>query len=217
MKKLTFLLLFITGVVIAQSDVNLQKVIDAPQLTWFGLDFTDVKLIEDSETPGFNDPEKIRDYYFQEWNTIVYSEPEKYNFKNFLQKDSVVIGLDEINEWNKDVKIQSAIIRSYDNNPQPTRTEEELQTIVNKYSYEGFDGIGTKFIVTEMNKRSAYATGYLVYFDISSKKILYSRKMAEKAGGFGFRNYWMGAFYRNYREISPNDWLREEKKNNRKR
>lgn len=217
MKKFSFLLLFIAGIALAQSDVALQKIINAPKITWLGLDFTSLHLIEDPENNGFNDPEKIKSYYFNEWNAMVYAEPEKYDFKNFLQKDEVEIGLDEIKTWNEEVKIQEAIINSYDKNPSPERTNEELQSILNKYSYEGFSGIGLKLIITEMNKRNAMTTGYFTFFDIDSKQIIYTKKMESKAGGFGFRNYWLGSFYRMYDEIDYDGWMKDEKRKNRKR
>ena len=33
---------------------------------------------------------------------------------------------------------------------------------------------------------------YAVFFDIASRKVVYSERRCEKASGAGFRNYWFG-------------------------
>lgn len=217
MKKLSTLLFIFCSFAFMQSESDVQKIVDAKKITWLGLDFTTLNLIEDPENNGFNDPEKIKDYYFNEWNAMVYAESEKYNFKNFLQKDEIEIGIDEIKEWNEKLPIQSAIINTYDKNPSPERTNEEIQKILNKYTYEGFSGMGAKLIVTEMNKRNSMTTAYFTFFDIDSKQLIYTKKFESKAGGFGFRNYWLGSFYRIYDDVDYGDWMKDEKKKSRKR
>ena len=56
---------------------------------WLGLDFSQVKLVG---AEGFSDLPQIKDYYFDQWNLLMYTENSKYNIPNnmgFLKKRNI--------------------------------------------------------------------------------------------------------------------------------
>ncbi|MEI6311481.1 MAG: hypothetical protein WCP57_04385 [Bacteroidota bacterium] len=52
-------------------------------VVWFGVDFTQARLIG---YEGFTDVQKIKDYYFNEWNNVIVTESDKYNIGKYFQK-----------------------------------------------------------------------------------------------------------------------------------
>jgi hypothetical protein len=47
------------------------------------------------------------------------------------------------------------------------------------------------------------AFGYIVFFDVATKEVLYFHKLIGDAKGFGFRNYWAGGIH---------NWMKHTKK-----
>ena len=48
-------------------------------------------------------------------------------------------------------------------------------------------------MVSSFDKNKVLGTIYVVLFDMGTKKILVNKKMEEKPGGFGLKNYWAKA------------------------
>ena len=207
---LSFCLVALSNITFSQSTKTLSDVLNASSITWTGIDFTDVALIETIERDGFNNPEKIRDYYFEEWNDMIFKEPDKYSLNNFFGKDQVDVEFEETIKANKEIKIQSAIHIGRKDKPSPLRTQDELQAIIDKYNYEGLTGIGATFIITEMNKEKSETIGYIVFIDFDTKKIIYSHKLVGGARGFGFRNYWLRSFYEMWDSINIYKWHKKQ-------
>ena len=213
MKKLIFILLITTtNLTYAQTTNPLKRIYQADTIIWLGLDFTDVTLFDNPESSGFREPQKIRDYYFSEWNNMVFKESEKFDFEDFMDKDHVIIHMDELKQANTTVDMSEALTNTPSEKPLPSRTDEELHNIVNQHDFKDLTGIGAMIIVTELNKAAVLATAYLVFIDMSTKEILYTKKYQEKARGFGFRNYWLGAFYKMYDNIDIKRWYRSTKR-----
>ena len=64
--------------------------------------------------------------------------------------------------------------------------------LVKAYDVRYKEGLGLVFIMDRLVKAQQTACLYVVFFDIASRKIMYSERRCEKAGGGGFRNYWFG-------------------------
>jgi len=48
----------------------------------------------------------------------------------------------------------------------------------------------------------------VTFFDIQTKQVLLTEKIDGKAGGYGFRNFWEGAYFKVMK--SAYKWMREE-------
>lgn len=186
MKKLIVIALMLcSSAAISQPD---PKVFTTSDLVWCGLDYSKVKCIGPE---GFNDPYAIKEQFFSSWNHLMLSESDKYNFKEAYLKEGQTNDLSVVMERNTLPKVADLVI--YDSYSIP---EEDLQGIVSTYDLENAsDGLGLVYIMESLNKNTQHASMYVVFFDIASKNILWSKKYVSKAGGFGFRNYWARSIY----------------------
>jgi len=69
-------------------------------------------------------------------------------------------------------------------------TPAELEKQVASYKLTKTSGLGLVFIMDRLVKAQETGCLYVVFFDVSSRKVLLSERVCEKTGGIGFRNYW---------------------------
>ncbi|MBL7931607.1 MAG: hypothetical protein JNL60_06890 [Bacteroidia bacterium] len=72
--------------------------------------------------------------------------------------------------------------------------KDKLPTMVKAYP-EGDkkEGLGLVFIVESFDKSYHRGNYWIVFFDIQSRKILFSDYCSGSPSGFGLRNYWAGS------------------------
>ncbi len=185
MKHLTittiFLLLFQASV-FAQEDV--QRVASATEITWYGLDFSNLKVVGDIKSGT-----EIADTYFNGWNYLVNHERKKYDLGKAFRKKTVHYDLGMITELNQQRDPDEVV-----GTARHEITEDQLAAQIKKYKVTG-SGVGLVFVVENFDKFSDEGTIWVTFFDIDTKRVLMARKMTGKAGGFGFRNYWARTIY----------------------
>ena len=102
---ITFFLLFILN---SGFTKNLNDVVYANEIHWYGDDFTNAKMIGST---GFTHPDIICDRYIKKkWNTYVFNEKDKYDIGKFLKGKEVVNHLDFILERNSVITTDNLII-----------------------------------------------------------------------------------------------------------
>jgi len=167
---------------------NSSDVFDVNEITWYGLDFSNVRLIG---AIGFKDPEKIKSYYFNAWNSLVIYENKKYKLNKFFHKDTVKQYLNVVSERNTLPKLDDLVIETayaFD--------AEKVKQIISEYDSGDNEGIGLVFIVESLDKYNENASIWVTFFDIQTKQVLLTEKIDGKAGGYGFRNFWAGAYFK---------------------
>ncbi|UII22943.1 hypothetical protein [Fulvivirga ligni] len=184
MKKIHWLLsllLMVSALANAQTDNKL--LYGSEKVVWCGLDYSKVKCIG---AEGFTDPDNIVDTYFNGWNKLVQSEATRYDVKKLYGFEGKVTDLSVVEKRNEMPKADDLVIDdSY------SFEDGTVEEIISTYKLEKADsGLGLVYIFESLNKTEQAAHVYVVFFDIASKKILWSNKYEAKAGGFGFRNYW---------------------------
>jgi hypothetical protein len=225
-------LLFVISV-INFSAVNAQNVQDVflkKEMTWFGLDFSKAKFVGDFNEFGpisagggvikvqTGDTTKvligresqakvIRDTYFRSWNNVVLNEKEKYNLPVFYNKQAVMVDVANIEKVNSNANLDSMML------PWGTLelSKEMINEAVNKYDNKGKSGLGLVFIVESFNKTIDLATIHVTFFDMSSNKVLLSKRIQTKPSGIGLRNYWVSSVHRAMEESKENwkKWKKE--------
>ena len=180
MKKIIIAIatLFLSTSLFAQADIKSNEV------TWFGVDFSKAKMVGEA---GFTDPAKIQSYYFNEWNNLIITESEKYNIGKYFKKTKVNRNLDISKKRNANVLVADLVT----NNSHSISTAE-AEAVAKAYAKSG-DGLGLVFVVENFDKTTESASIYVVFFDMKTGKALSSKKVSGKPGGFGVRNYWLGA------------------------
>jgi len=163
------------------------KILTSPEIIWCGFDFSEVRCIG---SEGFTDPEKIKNTYFKALNDLVLNESFKYDIKRFYHKSKQISDLSIVRERNKLPKIDEFII----NEPYSFK-KGQLEKIIKNYNFEDTNGLGLVYIIESLNKTYKIATVDVVFFDIASKNIVWTKQYKKEPRGFGFRNYWAKAFY----------------------
>ncbi len=77
---------------------------------------------------------------------------------------------------------------------------ESVQQILYSYDFGDHSGIGLMIVVESFDKLSVQGSMYFTFFDLTTREILISEKMAAKPGGFGLRNFWAVAIYANLKK-----------------
>jgi hypothetical protein len=196
MKRFIFIILFFTGIGMSANAQTAKDIFTAKQIVWFGLDYSQVKLLG---SIGFNDVQRVKDFYFDAWNQVILTESKKYDLRYFLRKPDVVNDLSVVKEKNK-LPEESNLLTD-DPAKKTILTPEKIQSIISSYSPIEKEGIGVVFLIGNLDRINEVTNIYVTFFNIGSKKVLLTEELTGKAGGVGFRNYWLGSIYNVMKEM----------------
>ncbi len=135
------------------------------------------------------------------------SEGEKYDWGKALLVSDLKYDYGIVDVVNDQVKVKYLVI-----NKSHSISEEDISRAVAQYKIKDYkDAIGVVVVVESFDKIKEQGTGYITFFDVASKKVLYNHKVIGEAGGFGFRNYWAGAIY-NWMKYTKGKVMKDIKK-----
>lgn len=167
---------------------------DAP-ITWLGLDFSQMKFIGDAtqwKDAGEITNSQLRDKYFPGWNDLFVNEKDRYKLADAVNRTEVNYAIEVTRKANNSLKSN---FFTDDANMYQTLNEQKVADLVKKYDFMGNKGIGMLFFVEGMSKGKEAASMWVTFVDMGSKKVLLTKQIEGKSGGFGFRNYWAKTFY----------------------
>jgi len=164
-------------------------------IDFVGLDFTEAKFIggEGEYAPSFD----LKNKWIPNWNTLFYTQSEKYDIGRFLRKRNVVNNAEYTIDLNSNIEIENM----YSYKPYMKFSEEELQKIVNRYNFKYENEVGVSLIVTSFDKPSKSAVIYVVWFNTKTLKIIKSIKRITQPKGAGFRNFWAGSIFYTIKDL----------------
>jgi len=212
MRKLFFVLLLIPVALIANAQTAKDLFRADVPVTWLGIDFSHVKLIGNfSEIfdAGEKSTWQIRDMYFPRWNAIILEEPAKYDIRGMLRKADIGYEIDMIAGINAQTPLEE--MEAYKT---IKFSEEDIQSFVQQYDFEGREGIGIVFIAECLNKNAVEAWYHFVAIDMITGKVLLHERLRGQPSGFGFRNYWANSVHkviRNIRDYYYWEWKKSAK------
>lgn len=201
MKKLIVLLILVSlsvTLVAKKNDTeneykspNIGNILSNPELTYFGWDFR-FMLFSDS---NFQDPRDIIYKIAPGW--VFYFEKKGYGEsrirKNFKDK-----------QFTYDNRTIQSLIRNVNeaelNDPYKRKiTIDSIKSIVNSYPVTG-KGLGLIYIAEEVSKSKLTSSVYITFFDISTKEVLYTKRLEGRAGdSYGLIAYYgWGFIYATY-------------------
>ena len=197
MKRASWLLaismvLFNVNVILAQTKADIFN--GSTEITWLGIDFTQAKFI--GSAFQFKDAGEItngefRDKYVPSWNQLFINEQKKYDVAKTVKRSEVKYAMDVTEKANNSIK---GNFFSDDPNDYKKLDEQKVANIIKNYDFQGKSGIGMLFVIDGMSKSKEEASGWVTFVDMKSKKVLLTEYKTGKAGGFGFRNYWVGCY-----------------------
>jgi hypothetical protein len=184
LKKLpvAILLFNLAALAVARAEEN-----PSGPLVWCGLDYSKVKMIG---TQDFRQPEQIFPGGLAKWNDLFMTEMMPH--LESMAK-SVVSDLEAVTAQNEKTSDKQVIRQDGTRDEMVTPsdiTEAVIAETVRGYNLKHEQGLGLVFIMDRLVKTQETGCLYVVFFDIASRKVVYSERLCEKAGGMGFRNYW---------------------------
>jgi hypothetical protein len=200
MRKMFFMLIMLISVV----GVNAQTVQDLfnkneLNVTYLGIDFSHVKLIGNfSEFMHAGDKNvlQIRDNYFPRWNMVVVNEREKFDLSGMLRKTDIYYDIEMITALNAQTDLEE--MESFNT---VKFTDEQIDSMVNRYDLANKEGIGVVFIAECLNKSQELAGYHFVAFNMGTKEVLFHRRLSAQPYGYGLRNYWVNSLYKIVQDI----------------
>ncbi|XZF16433.1 hypothetical protein ACTHGU_09850 [Chitinophagaceae bacterium MMS25-I14] len=186
-------------------------------ITFLGLDFSAARFIGTAASWGSAGEvtnNSMREKYIPAWADLFIKEKEKFKVADAVNRSSVTYAMDITEAANK--KLTGKDFFSDKMEDYPSLDESKVAGIVKKYSFGSNSGIGLLLIVEGMRKGAekgdpSYATVWVTFVNMKTKTVLLTAKEQAKAGGFGFRNFWAGA-WKNTLDAIDSDWKSWKKK-----
>jgi hypothetical protein len=156
-------------------------------LVWCGLDYSMVKMIG---TKDFRKPDDIFPGFLEKWNSLFMTEmfPKVKHLARSVETDTKAV------EPGNAKANAGCIIREDGSRDEMVNashiTGQDIAAVVKGYELKSSKGLGLVFIMDRLVRAQQKGCLYVVFFDISSRKVVYSERLCEKANGAGFRNYW---------------------------
>jgi len=177
------------------------QVTDNPDaLIWCGLDYSRVKMIG---TTDFMRPQEIFPGMLAAWNGLFMKEmlPELEKMSPSLGSDMAAVGAGNDKASAKQIEREDGTREEKVNLSH--LKEKDIASIVRSYKLKHDKGLGLVFIMDRLVKVQEMGCLYVVFFDISSRKVLKCERLSEKAMGFGFRNYWFRPVKEAVKKLPP--------------
>ncbi len=152
---------------------------------YFGIDFTQAKLINDAEA----NEQDIKERQFDGINDLMVNEAKKYDFAGALRRSELPNDLGFAAKRNATIDPDN--IKSTSSADYSRLKESDIQDVVKAFDFGNNKGIGLLIVMEGMSKSKKGASMWITFIDISAKKVLFTERMEGKGGmAFGFRNYW---------------------------
>ncbi len=176
------------------------------EITWLGIDFSQLKVIGTmSEFGGAGEVtnESLRDKFMPAWNNLFIDEQKKYDVAKQVHRTEVKYAMDVTQKANASLK---GDFFSMSPDDYGKMDEAKLESLVKGYNYQGKTGIGLIFFADGMSKGKKEASAWVAYVDMKGKKVLMSKHLTGKVGGFGTKAYWAKGFWNILQDSDYKDW-----------
>lgn len=175
-----YLLTFIPSTCIAQNEkcgivypINVNKYDELSSVIWYGWDFSNFKICDKNVYNYL-----IKDQYIPEWITRMNKMFSENEVRRDLGKQNFSSDLKTIQDLYKTKDFKTFL--TFD---KFELSIDSIKSIVKKYQLPQKSGAGFVIIIENLNKPERYVTGYLTFFDIATKEVLWTTKMKGLPGG----------------------------------
>ncbi|HEY9113700.1 MAG TPA: hypothetical protein VIN10_03315 [Bacteroidales bacterium] len=158
-------------------------------LNFYGIDYTQTYFLTPLDFPNTADLKaKITG-----WNDLILTERDKYSIQKFFNKSNVEYQFNMIKALNDKIDVESRL--TTDPAKVAYLTEADIAKIVSQYNTGDDKDFGLVFIAESYDKPSEMGAYWVTFFDVSTKKVIETKRFVGKAKGFGLRNYWANSYY----------------------
>ncbi len=163
---------------------NLGPIYTTSELVWYGYDLSHSRMLDFKK---FEDGDIILKVHMPG----ILAELEYMNSKKrmyeYTRKENIIYDMTSIQDLYKTELTSQDFIANRGNEI----SIEDIKLICKNYVLPQENGIGLVIIIESFHKPEKYVTGYVTFFDIQSREILYATKMKGAAGSkSGFNLYW---------------------------
>jgi hypothetical protein len=185
MKKILILLFFAISTFAFSQDASV--IFKTKNVTFYGLDFSKSNLIGSF---AFNQPAKIQDYHFPDWNYMFIKEKSKYNIARTFKIKNVNYDFDIVAKRNKEIDVFKIIV-----DEDYMIDKHNVEEAIAEYKDCKNEGLGLTFIIESLDYHKNIAVIWVTFFDIKTGTVLLTERMRGDAIGLSFRNWWAKAYY----------------------
>jgi len=157
-----------------------QDVYQSDELTFYGYDFSHLKLAE---------TKRLNEDFSQQiilWTSFCQQHITDEKLAAWFRKEKVTSNITPTIGLAKNINGKEVV--TYAKNIVP---QDSLQSYINRYSLIEKEGVGLAVILECFDKVTNKTSGYFTFFDIASKKILISDYfIGKEVDGYGLTNYW---------------------------
>ncbi len=198
MKKI-FQVLMLALPLVAMNNLMAQSRLakDAP-ITYLGVDFTGVRVINEASTTAAD----VKARHFAGINQLLLNEPKKFDWAGALGTSNITNDLSLVTARNE--KVDEKTLFSTKLEDEKRLSEADIAKMVSQYNFSGKKGTGLIVFMESMSKTSENGSMWVTFVDMDTKKVLLTERMAGKAQGFGFRNYYSYTIYKVIQDIKKN-------------
>lgn len=162
---------------------NVTAYLKADTLIWYGWDFSNLKVC-DRNAYGYMVKDEYIPLWLEKMNSLVSEN------KVFRQTGKAVFYSDLSTIQNLYKTQEPTFFETAANYSIPI---DSLKLLLKNYQLPQKSGVGFVLVVETMNKPERYVTGYLTFFDLATREILWATKMKGEPGG----KWGVELFYRN--------------------
>lgn len=155
------------------------------KVNFYGVDFSYANLF------GWDDSPAAIKSELGKINNLFITQSKKYNVGKYFKKDVISYCLKSTDKHNE--KLSTKGLSS--NTTYIELNDKQIRKIIADLSCTN-DDYGLVFIAENLNKQDEKATYFVVFFNGSTKEIIYSKRASGKALGLGIRNHWAGSIYK---------------------
>lgn len=157
---------------------------------WLGIDYSQMVFVGDgfeniNENQG-GDKSLLKDRFFDSWNDVVVNEEKRYDWAKAFKKNKIENAIASTKKRNKNANLNAIFVSDLQK-----LGKAKVENYIKNLSFDKNTGYGILIVMESMDKSKELGTYYLAIINLSNKKILHTEYFEEKAGGFGFRNYWI--------------------------
>lgn len=163
---------------------NIEEIKNSNSIVWYGYDLSHSRMLDFKK---FEDGDIILKVHMPG----ILAELEYVNSKKrmyeYTRKENIIYDMTSIQDLYKSELTSQDFIANRGNEI----SIEDIKLICKNYVLPQENGIGLVIIIESFHKPEKYVTGYVTFFDIQSREILYATKMKGAAGSkSGFNLYW---------------------------
>lgn len=161
--------------------MDVKKYVESSTVTWYGWDFSNFKICDKNVSNYL-----IKEQYIPEWISEMNKIFSVNTVRRDLDKPNFYSDLETIQKLYKKIDFHSFITDDMFELP-----VDSIVAIVKRYQLPQKEGAGFVIIIENLNKPQRYVSGYLTFFDIATKNVLWVTKMKGLPGGkWGVEQYY---------------------------